>query len=133
MTVLSDPEFEWIEIDSVTYSLVDDIVVGKTDGTLICCQCKKNQIDFKEWSIANLDDELGKAFSLLADDKNVEVRFYSRSSFGALAKLREYCTTQAHQFDYYANLGKKHKKTDIDLAKLHSRQTQDLSTYDFLH
>lgn len=39
LTILSDPDFQWIEIDSVTYS-IDDVVVGKTDGTLICCQCE---------------------------------------------------------------------------------------------
>jgi hypothetical protein len=37
LTILSDPEFQWIEVDSSEY-LVDDVVVGKTDGTLICCQ-----------------------------------------------------------------------------------------------
>ena len=45
LTVLFDPDFQWIEVDSVLVP-VDDIVVGKSDGTLICCQCKKNQIDF---------------------------------------------------------------------------------------
>jgi len=75
LTILSDPEFQWIEIDSVTYP-VDDVVVGKTNGSLICCQCKKNQIDFKDWTIADLADELGKASKLLANNKNAEVRFY---------------------------------------------------------
>jgi len=46
LTVLSDPEFQWIEVDSATY-LVDDIVVGKADGTLICCQCKKKPNRFQ--------------------------------------------------------------------------------------
>lgn len=45
LTVLSDPEFQWLEIDSTTYQ-VDDVVIGKSDGALICCQCKKNQADF---------------------------------------------------------------------------------------
>jgi hypothetical protein len=65
LTILSDPDFQWIEIDSVTYS-IDDVVVGKTDGTLICCQCKKNQIDFKDWTIADLADEIDKAAKLLS-------------------------------------------------------------------
>jgi hypothetical protein len=86
LTVLSDPDFQWIEVDSATY-LVDDVVVGKADGTLICCQCKKNQIDFKAWTIADLADELDKASCLLVNNQNAEVRFYSRSEFGALAKL----------------------------------------------
>jgi len=89
LTILSDPDFQWIEVDSATYT-VDDVVIGKTDGTLICCQCKKNQKDFKSWSIANLSDELYKAYSLLGSNKNAVVRFYSRSPFGELAKLREY-------------------------------------------
>lgn len=42
LSVLSDPEFQWIEIDSTAYS-VDDVVVGKSDGTQICCQCKKTK------------------------------------------------------------------------------------------
>ena len=92
LTVLSDPEFEWLEIDSVAYP-VDDIVVGKTDGTLVCCQCKKNQIDFKAWTIADLSDELEKASRLLDSNKKAEVRFYSRSPFGVLAKLHEHSTT----------------------------------------
>ena len=40
LTVLSDQDFQWLEIDSITYS-VDDVVIGKYDGTLIACQCKK--------------------------------------------------------------------------------------------
>lgn len=43
LTVLSDPEFQWLEIDSTTY-LVDDVVIGKSDGSLICCQCKKTNL-----------------------------------------------------------------------------------------
>jgi len=46
LSVLVDPDFQWIEVDSVPYS-VDDVVIGKTDGTLIFCQCKKNQTNFK--------------------------------------------------------------------------------------
>lgn len=132
LTVLSDPDFQWIEIDSVTYSLVDDVVIGKTDGTQICCQCKKNQIDFKVWTITDLADELGKASSLLASNKNAEVRFYSRSPFGALAKLREHSTTQANEVGYRTSLGKEHQKTDADLAQLLSNQAPHLSTYEFL-
>lgn len=49
LTVLSDPDFKWLEVESVSYS-VDDIVISKADGTLIACQCKKNQTDFKAWT-----------------------------------------------------------------------------------
>lgn len=131
LTILSDQEFQWIEIDSVTYS-VDDVVVGKTDGTQICCQCKKNQIDFKAWTVADLADELGKASKLLASNKRAEVRFYSRSPFGALAKIREHSTTQADEASYRASLGKEQQKTDAELAAQLAPQTPHLSTYDFL-
>lgn len=131
LTVLSDPDYQWLEVDSVTYS-VDDVVVGKTDGTQICCQCKKNQTHFKAWTIADLADELDKASSLLDSNKNAEVRFYSRSSFGALAKLREHSITQDNEAGYRASLGKEHLKTDADLAARLATQAPHLSTYEFL-
>lgn len=131
LTVLSDPEFQWIEVDSATYS-VDDIVVGKTDGTLICCQCKKNQIDFKAWTITDLADELHKAASLLVTNQNAEVRFYSRSPFGALAKLREHTTTQANEASYRASLSQENQKVDAELATLVVTPPPNLSTYEFL-
>ena len=131
LTILSDPDFQWIEIDSVTYS-IDDVVVGKTDGTLICCQCKKNQIDFKDWTIADLADEIDKAAKLLSTNKRAEVRFYSRSSFGALAKLREHSTTQPDEESYRSSLSPKQNKIDSELAIQFSSQEYHLSTYDFL-
>jgi len=69
LTVLSDPDYQWIEVDSVERS-VDDIVIGKTGGTEICCQCKKNQTHFKAWAITDLADELDKAANLLASNEN---------------------------------------------------------------
>ena len=131
LTVLSDPDFQWIEVDSATYS-VDDVVVGKTDGTQICCQCKKNQTHFKDWAISDLAEELDKASSLLVTNPNAEVRFYSRSPFGALAKLREHSTTQGDEPSYRASLGKAHQKIDADLATQLAIQAPHLSTYEFL-
>lgn len=131
LTVLSDPEFQWLEIDSTTY-LVDDVVIGKSDGSLICCQCKKNQTDFSAWSIADLADELDKASLALARNQQAQVRFYSRSEFGALAKLREYNTLYGNEADYRANLTKEHIKTDTDLAARLTAQTPGLSTHEFL-
>ncbi|WKT61912.1 ATP-binding protein [Microbulbifer thermotolerans] len=131
LTVLSDPEFQWLEIDSTTY-LVDDVVIGKSDGSLICCQCKKNQTNFKAWSIADLVDELDKAVLALAENKQVQVRFYSRSNFGSLAKLREFSTLHSNEADYLAKLPKKHKKTNSDLADRIADNVSNLSTYEFL-
>lgn len=131
LTVLSDPEFQWLEIDSTTY-LVDDVVIGKADGTLICCQCKKNQTDFRAWSIYDLADELDKASHTLANNQQATVRFYSRSEFGAIAKLREYSILYDNEADYRANLTLLHTKTDADLAVCIAAQASSLSVYEFL-
>ncbi|MGE0645844.1 MAG: hypothetical protein AB7P24_19480 [Nitrospira sp.] len=131
LTVLSDPEFQWLEIDSTTY-LVDDVVIGKSDGSLICCQCKKNQANFSAWSIADLADELDKASLVLARNQQAQVHFYSRSEFGALAKLREYSTLYGNEADYHANLTKEPIETDRDLTARIAAKTRDLPTYEFL-
>lgn len=131
LTVLSDPEYQWLEVDSVTW-LVDDVVLGKADGSKICCQCKKNQTAFKAWSIVDLSDELLKAKSLLASDDAAVVRFYSRNNFGDLAALREFSTNYADESAYQANLGITHQETDAQLEKLLAQQAPKLSTYTFL-
>ncbi|WP_369933800.1 AAA family ATPase [Xanthomonas tesorieronis] len=131
LTVLSDPGCLWLEIDSTTYS-VDDVVVGKADGTLIACQCKKNQIHFKAWSIVDLADELDKASYLLGNSQNSEVRFYSRNNFGDLAKLREHSSTQNDEVSYRASLGKEHQATDKALAARLATSAPGLSSYEFL-
>ena len=131
LKVLSDPDFEWIEIDSITYS-VDDVVVGKADGTKICCQCKKNQVDYKAWSISDLADELDKASDSLASNQDIEICFYSRNPFGELGKLREHSATQATEKGYLASLGKKNQRINAKLATQLINIAPNLSTYDFL-
>jgi len=131
LTVLSDPDFQWIEIDSTTHG-VDDVVVGKSGGATICCQCKKNQIDSNAWTIADLADELDKAAILLATDSSAEVRFFSRSPFGALAKLREHSATQSSETSYRESLSKEHQATNAALAARLAKNAGGLSTYDFL-
>jgi len=131
LTVLSDPDYQWLEVDSVDY-LVDDVVIGKADGTKICCQCKKNQTRHKAWSLTDLKDELLKAISLLTRDSTTTVRFYSRSNFGELERLREYSTSYADDPTYKANLGQSHKKTDAALENLLAEQSSSPSTYQFL-
>lgn len=131
LTVLSDPLYEWVEVDSVAWS-VDDVVVGKTDGIKICCQCKKNQPSFKAWSVAELTDELYKAGKLLGTDPKAAVRFYSRSGFGELAALREYCHNYADEAAYRVNLGKVQQLTDSNLLSILRKVAPSLSTYEFL-
>lgn len=131
LKVLSDPDYLWLEIDSISYS-VDDVVVGKADGTLIACQCKKNQTEFRAWSIFDLGDELNKASSLLGRNPNAEVHFYSRNNFGNLAKLREHSLTQNDETSYQTSLGKEHRATDADLTARLRASAPTLSTYEFL-
>lgn len=131
LTVISDPQCLWLEIDSATYS-VDDVVIGKADGTLIACQCKKNHIDFRAWSISDLAAELTKAASFLLDNQNSEVRFYSRNNFGDIAKLREHSLIQNSESRYKASLGRKHQITDAALTGQLATSAPSLSSYELL-
>nr|VFK40557.1 MAG: hypothetical protein BECKSD772F_GA0070984_106220 [Candidatus Kentron sp. SD]VFK46070.1 MAG: hypothetical protein BECKSD772E_GA0070983_106619 [Candidatus Kentron sp. SD]VFK80971.1 MAG: hypothetical protein BECKSD772D_GA0070982_11882 [Candidatus Kentron sp. SD] len=132
LTVLSDSESQWLEIDSTAHP-VDDVVIGKSDGSLICCQCKKNQPNFRAWSIADLAEELDKAALTLAKNQQAHIRFYSCNNFGALAKLREYSALHGDEDGYRANLTREHTKTDGDLAARIADQAPELSTCEFLH
>jgi tRNA uridine 5-carbamoylmethylation protein Kti12 len=130
--VLTDPKYQWLEIDS-TSNYVDDIVVGKDDGSLICCQCKKNQIDFKAWSLSDLADELEKAAIELDQSKTTQVNFFSRSNFGAVNKLKEFATIFSTQQAYQDALTKEHKKTDQALAEIISAKAPQLSVFECLN
>lgn len=131
LTVLDDPTFEWLEVDAATLK-VDDVVIGKTDGSKICCQCKKNQTEHQAWSVTDLAGELQKTSLMLASDPKTSVRFYSRSPFGELAALREFSTTYADEANYQANLGQATGTTDAKLKTQLAHHTPTLSTYDFL-
>ncbi|ECH8696976.1 ATP-binding protein [Salmonella enterica subsp. enterica] len=131
LKVLSDPDFLWLEVDSISYS-VDDVVVGKADGSVIVCQCKKNQTDFKAWTIADLDDELDKAFHLLANTPTANVRFISRNNFGDLAKLKEHSSSQPDEKSYRLSLGKAQQQLDETLSSQLVKITSRLSTFEFL-
>ena len=130
LTILSDPEYQWLEVDSTRW-LVDDVVVGRVDGSIICCQCKKNQPDFKPWTVADLADELDKASRLLAATPKAEIRFYSRNTFGLVAKLREHSVTQPDEGSYRKSLTVEHTGTDTALAAAFNSAVS-LSTYELL-
>jgi GTPase SAR1 family protein len=132
LTVLSDPEVQWLEVDSTNY-LVDDVVIGKSDGSLICCQCKKNQSDFRAWSITDLSSELEKAIHELDKNKNATVCFYSRSDFGVIAKLREFSTAFSNEADYYSNMTAEHTRTNDELSALFGSKNLSISIFEFLH
>jgi hypothetical protein len=131
LTVLDDLEFEWLEVDAAT-TPVDDVVIGKRDGSKICCQCKKNQTSHKAWSMADLTDELQKAGILLSTDSMASVRFYSRSPFGELSALREFSITYPDESSFQANLGQATDRTDTQLKIILSKQYPQISIYEFL-
>lgn len=131
LRVLSDPTYAWIEVDSTTWP-VDDVVIGKTDDTVICCQCKKNQPTHTAWTVSTLADELRKATQLLASDSTATVRFYSRTAFGELAALKEYGVNYADARSYRENLGVANRATDKALEDFLPKSDPSFSTFDFL-
>ncbi|HHX8322784.1 TPA: ATP-binding protein [Vibrio alginolyticus] len=131
LTVLLDPDYQWIEVDSVS-TPVDDVVIGKASGKRICCQCKKNQPLHKSWSFSDLEDELQKAINLLAEEPNAEVRFYSRDSFGDLKALKEFSASFPDAHSYQAHLTKAHRAIDSQLHALLQKQGTHLTTYHVL-
>lgn len=97
--LLTDNELEGVQAESLGVPgdqappMVDDVVVLRKDGTRIYIQAKKNQKDFKAWSLQDsiLKDELVKAREQLESDPKGKARFYSQSPFGELEKLAEAC------------------------------------------
>lgn len=131
ITILSSNDYQWLEVDSTRWD-VDDVVIGSTDGQIICCQCKKNQSAHRAWSFSDLKDELVKAVKTLSQDPKTLVRFYSRTPFGDLATLKEYCNTRPDSKSYYTNLGKEKGDLDSQFKELIEKQKSNLSTFEFL-
>lgn len=137
LSILAGEDYQWLEIDSTSLDAsktpisVDDVVIGRSDGSMICCQCKKNQTDFKAWSVGDLGDELVKATQFLVGNPTSQVKFYSRNDFGDLAKLREHSRTQPNDAVYRQSLSIEHQKTDAALEKYMSGAV-GLTTYDWL-
>lgn len=136
LSILSNDKYQWLEVDSTSLDAngkpiaVDDLVIGLSDESMICCQCKKNQQDFKPWSVSDLRDELVKAAQFMANNPKSQVIFYTRGSFGTLAKLHEHSATQPNETAYQTSLTKGHQKTNTDLAKL--IVSSGISTYRLL-
>ena len=130
--VLSEANYAWMEIDATDYA-VDDIVIGKEDGTLICCQCKKNQTDFRAWSLADLEDEIHKACKQLKDTPSCQVYFYSRDSFGDLAKLKEKAAIYSDYNEYFNKLSTKEREVDRKLKDILETHLSSFTTFDTFH
>jgi hypothetical protein len=97
--LLEDNSIQGIQVNSVgipgqDFSVtVDDIVVLYKDERACFIQAKKNQTDHQAWSFSDktLKEELRKACKQLESTENSEVKFYSRSPFGELKSLIEFC------------------------------------------
>ena len=76
--------------------------------------------------------ELDKAIRLLANEKNTEVRFYSRNNFGDLAKLKEHRSTQHDEASYRASLSTKLEAVDHALSSLLNKSAPSVSVFEFL-
>lgn len=131
LSMLAEPSYEWLEVDAVRWN-VDDVVIGRTDGSVICCQCKKNQSRFAAWSLAELADELRKAIAVLSANPQATVRFYSGSPFGSLAALKNYSTNHPDEVTYVAQMGEVHRATDQALRDLITSHGSSLTTFEFL-
>ncbi|WP_457335609.1 hypothetical protein [Rhizobacter sp. P5_C2] len=136
--VLSDPNRAWLELDSTmlmadgTPISVDDVVVGYQDGRMECIQCKKNQADFKNWTVTDLADELVKAAKLVAVEPSATVRFYSRGDFGSLAKLREKASETGNEGAFLLNVGKELQSTYQSLVDLLANVANAPTAFHFL-
>ena len=137
LSILTDDKYQWLEVDSTSLDgngatlPVDDIVIRCIDGSMICCQCKKNQKDFKPWSISDLGDELTKAALFLTTNTDSQVKFYSRNDFGALAKLREHSRTQPDCQAFLRSLSQEHNHINAELEKFFPEDCK-LTTYEWL-
>lgn len=85
--LLSNDKLSWVQ--SETMDFVDDVVICYKDGSHLYIQAKKNQKDFKEWSISDLKSELLKACEQIEKCPSDKVLFYSRTPFGDIEKYLE--------------------------------------------
>ncbi|MDK2777281.1 MAG: ATP-binding protein [Pseudomonadota bacterium] len=131
LDTLASNDIESLEVDSVHHQ-VDDIVIKKTNGPLICCQCKKNQKNFNTWSIADLGDELEKAAKELANSPTTTLIFYSRGAFGDIAKLQEFATNYEDDLQLIQNLTKGHQKSYAAVQKIIAAAKVSLTPFELL-
>jgi hypothetical protein len=94
--LLREPEnLRWVDVEAVALPdstqrvMVDDIAIELMNGKRIFIQTKKNQSDFKAWSLNDLKEELIKAKEQWKDQPTAELQFFSRTEFGDLRKLHE--------------------------------------------
>ena len=130
ISMLNDQNIVALEVNSTAIDggqpvQVDDVVVRHANGPTIFCQCKKNVQEFKAWTAASLGDELKKALSQLRSVPGAFMRFYSRSPFGELAKLRDYASTQPTSTAYLTSLSDELRKVHLHVLGLDSAATEE--------
>lgn len=125
-----DDDYLSVAVDS-TSEEVDDIVV-ETTAKKICCQCKKNETNFKSWTIASLGKEFDRFIKTVATDDNAIVYFYSRSPVSDLQKLQEFANLFAAESEYKAKLTKEHQITDEALNSKIKELECNISVFSFL-
>jgi ATPase family associated with various cellular activities (AAA) len=130
ISMLCQPSYEWIEIDSINCQ-VDDVVIGKDDGTKICCQCKKNHPNHKSWTISDLSSELKKAYEQLKD-QTATVKFYSCDPFGEIQALKEYSANFDNQTTFKRDMPSRHQTTCEQLSTLFNDVNSLFSPYEFI-
>jgi hypothetical protein len=101
--LLREPaNIRWVDVEAVTLPestervMVDDITVEFKNGKKTFIQTKKNQSDFKAWSLNDLKEELVKAKQQWKDQPAAEIQFVSRTEFGDLRKLHESSKIHRH-------------------------------------
>lgn len=91
--LLYKDDLEWVQMEAIASPstqeriLIEDIVVGYRDGHKLYIQAKKNQPNYRAWSLSELKDMLSNAKNQLKKDPTGQVAFYSRTPFGELQKL----------------------------------------------
>jgi hypothetical protein len=91
--LFADSEILDIEVEATSLSSakcpysVDDVVIRYRNGKIICCQCKKNHPQFTAWTVNELAEDLGKAWTqwLLLPASDM------RASVGLLKGKRHSC------------------------------------------
>lgn len=98
--MLYDSDLVEVEIESTSLDnsnnvvLIDDVVVRRLLGPNLYVQAKKNQTDFRSWSLGDLAEEISKAWLQWQREPTCKIRFISRNEFGEIAKLQEHAVTQ---------------------------------------
>ena len=134
--LLNDNSIAGIQVNSTgipgeNYSVtVDDIVILYHDGRAIFIQAKKNQTDYKAWSLSDktLKEELINSRDQLESKDNSEVKLYSRSPFGELKSLVENCRIYPDYSAFSRDAAKKQASNLTKLAAIFERT--EAETYD---